>query len=71
MTCKSSITKSEYLQLIGLLVLAKGHNDNLKELAKAIREITGESHDQGHSTDAAYCDYSADDLLQKLEIPIP
>ncbi len=65
-----TINQSEYLQLMGLLVLAKRHNDALNQIVDAVRAITGEEDDMGHSSDAVYSDYSADELLKKLDIRV-
>lgn len=65
-----TITKSEYLQLIGLLKVAEGYNAMLRSVAEAVRLITGEEDDLGHSSDAVYSDSSADELLKKLGITV-
>jgi hypothetical protein len=71
-----TITRPEYLQLIGLLALAQRHNAMLNEIAEAIRAITderdrdGAPNYSGHSFDAVWSDYSADDLLRKLDISV-
>jgi hypothetical protein len=64
---KERLTKQEYLQLIGLLVLGKKHMDTLQDIIKAIGEVTGDGPD-GHCADAVYSNYDADLLLEKLDI---
>jgi len=65
---KTEIKKTEYLQLVGLLSLAEMHNGKLRDILKAVLEITGESEDHGHGGDSVYSDFSADDLIKKLNI---
>ena len=67
-TDKTKITENEKLQLIGLLVLAKAGNERMRYILKAVISITGEKDDNGHSSDAVYGDYTADELLGKLDI---
>lgn len=69
-TDKTKITKTEYLQLIGLLTLAQANNEKQKDILKAVMTITGEVEDTGHSSDAVYMDYSADELLERLGIKV-
>jgi hypothetical protein len=67
---RSTISRSEYFQLIGLLVLAKRYNAMLTELVVAARAITGETDEMGHTADGVYCDYTADAIMEKLGIQI-
>jgi hypothetical protein len=67
---KTRITTHERLQLIGLLTLAAQHNAALTDIVLAVRAITGERDDMGHSADAVYSNYSVDDLLGRLEIAV-
>lgn len=75
-TAKKSISPNERLQLIGLLTLARRHNAALVDLRSAALAITGEQDgdgvpdDCGHTSDAIYSDYDADDLLRRLEIAV-
>jgi len=69
-TDKTEITKAEFLQLTGLLVLAKRHNAALKEILAAVVEITGEKDENGHGADGVYSDYSAEGLLDRLGITV-
>ena len=69
-TDKTEITETEKLQLIGLLVLAKAGNERMKDILSAVMAITGEQGDMGHSSDAVYSDYTADELLEKLGITV-
>jgi hypothetical protein len=70
----TEITQEEYFSLVGLLTLAKVHNDALEKIEKAIVKITGENNDgysyYGHSSDAVMNNYSADELLDKLDIKV-
>lgn len=75
-----TITRSQYLQLTGLLVLAKRHHDSLKDIEKALYAITQERNhdgtlmnpqqDMGHTSDALWSDYSADELMGKLDLAV-
>ncbi len=67
---KSTISKSEYNQLVGLLTLAAEFNAKLKDIEEAVNEITEENDDGGHSFDAIYCNYPAKELLKKLKIKV-
>lgn len=66
-----TITRSEYLQLVGLMALAQRHNQALRELDEAARGITHEERD-GHTSDAIYDAFSlgVDDLLRRLKIAV-
>jgi hypothetical protein len=68
--CKPTITRNEYLQLVGLLTVAKRHTAMLREIIPAVREIIGEQDDRGHSEDAVWGDYSPEELLEKMEITV-
>jgi len=78
---RDTITRSEFYQLAGLLVLAKRHEDALKELEKAALEITQEvdlttgkrieSWGGGHTGDSIYGgEHSAEGLLKVLGLEI-
>lgn len=70
------ITRSQYLQLTGLLVLAQRHNDALRDIEKAMYGITQEKdHDGnpsecGHTADAVYGGYTAEELMGKIGITV-
>lgn len=68
--CKESISENERLQLMGLLILAKRHNDSLKDIVASVREIIGAVEDEGHCNDAVYCDYPVEELLEKMEVTV-
>lgn len=71
--------KHQYIQLIGLLAMAKKYNQKLVDIVDAIQyvlDITPEDNqncygigDPQHINDAVYCDEEADDLLNKMGIP--
>ena len=65
-----TITQHQYLQLVGLLTLAKQYNGALEQIKHAALEITGETEDWGHTSDAVYGMRSIDDLLKFLEITV-
>ncbi len=68
--CKPTITQMEYLQLIGLLTLAAQHVEAQKQLEKAVAELIGQEGDRGHAQDAVWSPYTADELLEKMEIKV-
>lgn len=73
---KTTITRNEYLQLVGLLTLAKRHCAALTDIAQACVAITderdddGDLMDNGHTFDAVWSEGDADDLLRKLELTV-
>lgn len=42
----------------------------LKDITKAANAITTEIEDNGHTMDAIYSDYEADDLLSRLDLKV-
>lgn len=68
--CKESISTPEYYQVMGLLMLAKQHVASLADIEKALRSITGDVTEHGHCGDACYGDYTADHLLDLLDIRV-
>lgn len=68
--CKATISQNEYLQLIGLLTLAKSHVDTQNQIAAAVAELIGQEGDRGHAQDAVWSPYTADELLEKMEIKV-
>lgn len=78
---KTTITKSEYHSLLGLMLLAKRHNDAQLEIISAVTEIVGEIEqdgkpkgpkDGGFAADEVYSTYEpcADDLLKSLHLTV-
>lgn len=74
------VTKEQYLQLVGLLALAKVHNARLLDItesAKQVLEVTPEDAnvhgvgDPDHINDAVYCEYPVEKMLQKLGVSLP
>jgi hypothetical protein len=72
---KQGITKSEYVQIVGLLTLAERHRESLREIGAAIQVLTGEADAGAHCLDAVYQDApavsGANQLLAKLGIAVP
>lgn len=66
----STITREQYYQLLGLVLIAKQHNDALEGVTKAVRSITQETDEYGHSSDVLYSDYGVDGLLERLKITV-
>lgn len=83
-TNKTTITRAEYLQLVGLRASAIRHVGQLKELVLAAVEITGEYEDRdgvrrpekyGHASDLIWSDPDSrdgdvDGQLRKLGITV-
>lgn len=72
MSTKATITRDEYLQLTGLLVLAERHYTRLQEIQRAASDLIGESFADASVGDAIYGDenFSADDILRKCGITV-
>jgi len=71
------ITKQQYLQVVGLLTLAKSNMARLQDIESSIRDVLqvtksdeGKSGvgDPQHIGDAIYSVYSPDELLEKLGV---
>lgn len=69
--CRESISRVEYLQLTGLLTLAREHNKQLKYIVEGVQAILQPTKkDDGHGPDAVYGDYDADHLLELMEVKV-
>lgn len=67
------ISYEQYLAVVGLLELAKQYNAKLQDLEGSLAKIVGEGSDSnyyGHVSDAIYCEYSAQELLDRLQIMV-
>jgi hypothetical protein len=65
------ISKDEELSIVGLLALASEAKQRLDDIIYSLEVITQEGIDSmGHCADAVYCDYSAKELLSKLDIKV-
>lgn len=75
-TEKTHISLEDYYRLVGLLTVAKQHNEALAVISRAAAEITGEQDDgygyYGVTSDFIGGDgmYSADALLKQIEISV-
>lgn len=67
-----TISKTQRLQLVGVLTLAAKHIAALEDLKSAAYEITGEEDDLGHTNDAIWDEgrRDADALLGRLKIKV-
>lgn len=66
-----TITHSQYLQLLGLMTLAKQYNAMLEQLLIAAATITQEKDvHTGHVSDMVYGSRELDDGLNCLEITV-
>lgn len=69
--CKESISHMEYLAVTGLLVIGKKHRQALEHIEQAIADIIGVARENnGHVSDALWQDYTADELLEKMECKV-
>jgi hypothetical protein len=69
---KTTISRAEYLQLVGLLTLAEQHNERLQEIDLAVGELL-EVDRSGHIGDEVYGGQgtaSADRMLKNLGIAV-
>ena len=68
------ITKEQYVQLVGLMCLAKQSTNELNNIEKAACAITGEEPNKGsHTSDEVYAargEPNADALLERLGIVV-
>ena len=67
---KTSITKNEYLQLVGLQTLSESYLEKLDDLEKTAYEITGELDKYSYTTDMIFNDRDIDDVLKQLGIEV-
>lgn len=66
-----TITKAQYLQLVGLNTLAAKYDNLMRELNKAAEEITQEKHDcGGHTMDIIYQSRELDEGLEIMGITV-
>ena len=56
MAKKTTITKSEYLQLVGLMTLGRQHSKMLSEIEAAMDSIVGAGPDETNAGDVVYGD---------------
>ena len=68
--CKKSISRQEYYQIIGLLLIAQRKIHEAFEIEKMLREIIGQEGDKWHVSDAIHNDYTAEELLGKMKISV-
>jgi len=71
---RETITKKEYLQVVGLMTLALKYTHTLEECETAIAEVLGVEKDSGsygHVSDAIYAyDGDVDGMLKRLGIGV-
>lgn len=65
-----TISRSQHLQLVGILTLAKRYRELMDDLTRAALSITKEGEECGHTNDAIWSDYTADELLERLHITV-
>ena len=70
---KTSITKEEYLQIVGLLALAKRHVEFLRHIEEVLIHLTGEQIEVGEGgdcSDVIYSQETAKSLLKTLGVKV-
>lgn len=70
---KRTISKSKYLQVVGLLTVAKKQMAAIRETEAALAELLGEKGDDGYfglCSDAIYSDHTAEYLLKSLGVTV-
>ena len=67
---KTTITKNEYLQLVGLQALANSYLKKIDDLESLAYELTGELDSFGFTTDMICNDRGIDEVLEQLDITI-
>lgn len=72
---KSKITKSEYLQLLGLFTIADQHQKVCDDAGKSASEIIGEDYTDGSISDAMWGDSGevstrVDEMLRRAKITV-
>jgi hypothetical protein len=68
---RESITYAQYLQLLGLFVLGKKHNEDMRAIEAAAAEIVGQDGDDGyygHVSDELADSCNVDAMLSRLGI---
>lgn len=68
---KTTITRAEYLQLLGMKKMADTYTAQIQELIKAGQTISGEGDSYGHIADAFWADSNTlSEALRKLHITV-
>lgn len=76
MTTPRTITRAQYLQLLGLVTLARHHNAALNDIVAAALDITDERDEEGkrnqwgHTSDLIYSEESLDAKLGYMKITV-
>lgn len=65
-----TITRNQYLQVEGLLVLAQRHKKTVDECVDALTAMLEPGVEFAHSGDAVWEEYSAVELLEKIGITV-
>ena len=67
---KRKITRDQRLQVIGLLTVAQQQMRAVVATEAALAELLDDLPDGGHCGDAIWSEYTADTLLQKLNVTV-
>lgn len=67
---QKTIPKADYHALVGLLYMAKLYGGKMTDIIEAIRVITGDEEEFGHSADAVYGAESPGWLMERLGIAV-
>lgn len=66
----ATITRTQYHQLCGLLVLGQRHDRAMDDIQDAIAEIIGDADWASDAVRGGVDGYNADDLLRRLKIEV-
>jgi hypothetical protein len=67
---KTTITKNEYLQLVGLTTLAMKHEKIVRECERAMEELMGFPENSGETSDVIYGDRDLTWLLERANVTV-
>ena len=67
---KTTITQNEYLQIVGLMTLARNHQKIVDDCNDAMSEIVGDDEKYSLLTDAMYDSTDVDTALKNMNITV-
>lgn len=67
---KTEITRSEYVQLAGLLALAKRHDQSMGDIEAAVADTLGDKEWASDAVRGGVADYDADALLRRIGVSV-
>ena len=67
---RKAITKNEYLQLIGLMTIARQYYKKQADCEQAMADIFESDETYGHWTDAIWDGATVDNLLKRMKVEV-